>query len=260
MDVTSEAPGQVERRLRAVLRGATLEVLEGPFHYQEFGTDRFAERARGDALALVRGVDGWSQLVPVRADDKPGAPLRVWTFHFPPGVPNSGFVGWLASTIQRRCGAGVVVVCGYDSERGGVFDHWGCPAGAAEEVLAVVRELRAPPRRDALCLEGCLMNATVTAERGVIDAQTIFRFQQTGEQVQAEYSGGKLAAGYLVGTLRGDALEFRYCQQQLDGKLDGGVSSCTVERLRDGRLQIREEFEWASRPGTGVNLITELPA
>ena len=77
--------------------------------------------------------------------------------------------------------------------------------------------------------------------------------------VRSDFTPGELASGFLVGTLRGSELTFRFCQQELSGKLDGGASNCTLERLGDGPMQIREEFVWESQTGTGVNLITELP-
>ena len=201
---------------------ASHEVVPGTWHYHEFPADHFPQEARADALALVRGEAGWSQLVPVTDGERPAEPLRLWTFSFAPDTPNSGFVGWLASTIKQRTGAGVIVVCGYSAKHGGVFDHWGCPAEVGDEVLALVDELSAPLRRDALSLDRCLMNATSTAENGVINTETIFHFRQQGEQVWAEYHGGKLASGFLVGTLRGSEFTFRFCQQEVSGKLDGG--------------------------------------
>jgi hypothetical protein len=195
--------------------------------------------------------------------------MVLWSFHFPTDAPNSGFVGWLASLIKERTGSGVFVVCGYDAERGGVYDHWGCPVAAAAEVLKLLDELRQTPARDtglssdgrplALNLDRRFMNAVVTAEAGVINADTWFHFRQDGPRVWARYAGGRVADATLLGTLDGEKLHFRYVQRQTDGVVDGGQSNCVVERLADGRLQIRERFEWASRDGSGENIICELP-
>ncbi|MCB9896694.1 MAG: hypothetical protein H6825_01695 [Planctomycetes bacterium] len=252
----------MERRLLAVLRASAFVVRQGRWHYEQFSLAEFPRRARADALALVQNGHGWSQLVPLPDDTQAREPLVIWSFQFAPDAPNSGFVGWLASTIKEVTGSGVIVVCGYDTERGGVYDHWGCPAGVADQVFALLDELRAPPRSTAVTsgcsLHGAFMNATVTAEAGVIDADTVFHFRQDGDRVSARYAGGRLEDAHLMGTLQGDTLRFRYVQRQTDGTVDGGESTCTVERLTDGRLQIRERFEWASRAGSGENLITEL--
>ncbi|MBL4770464.1 MAG: hypothetical protein JKY61_04860 [Planctomycetes bacterium] len=210
MDETQETPGETERRLRGVLRAAKRKDFAGTWHYQEFTAAQFSGAVRADALALVGGGAGWLQLVPVAEGETTEEPMRLWTFSFDPRVPNSGSVGGLASTIKQRTGAGVIVVCGDSAELGGDFDHWGCPAAVGDEVLAVLEELSTPSQSGALSLDGCLMNATLTAANGVIDSDTIFNFRQQGEQVWADYSGGKLAAGFLVGTLRGSEFAFRF--------------------------------------------------
>lgn len=107
-------------------------------------------------------------------------------------------------------------------------------------------------------LDGVNMTVVKTAENGVVNRETIFSFQQSGDLVSAHYAGGGVASGYLVGRIDGDRLEFRYCQADLSGGLDGGRSDCTLERLEDGRLRLIERFEWASRPGGGENIFEQV--
>ena len=65
----------------------------------------------------------------------------MFSFHFPDGLDNSGFVGWLAGALKDRLGTGVFVVCGSDAARGGVYDYWGCPVALLQDAVAVVRSL-----------------------------------------------------------------------------------------------------------------------
>jgi len=104
------------------------------------------------------------------------------------------------------------------------------------------------------------MNAVRTAENGVVNADTVFTFRQVEHQVFAEYSGGGVIRGHLVGLLEGARLSFRYAQLERGDILNGGHSLCEVERTTDGRLRLVEHFEWESRPGGGTNVIEELPA
>lgn len=111
---------------------------------------------------------------------------------------------------------------------------------------------------NAIDLNGLRMNAVQTASGGVVNADTVFEFAQSGERVWATYAGGLVERGYLVGILRDERLEFRYCQVQRDGTLDGGHSRCELRRSADGRAEIVEHFEWGSRPGGGTNVIREM--
>ncbi len=106
-------------------------------------------------------------------------------------------------------------------------------------------------------LDGLLMNAVETDPNGVIGVDTIFRFRQSEAFVHAEYSGGKIHQGYLVGIISGSKFQFRYCQLELDGTLNGGESNCELERV-DDLIRIVEHFEWESRPGGGRNVIQQL--
>ena len=110
-----------------------------------------------------------------------------------------------------------------------------------------------------ISLEGRTMHASKTAPGGVVNADTIFRFQQTGDMVTAEYAGGGIRRGSLVGLLSNGELHFRYAQLQDDGRLDGGESHCEVEIDESGRVSIVEHYEWGSRSGAGTNVISELP-
>jgi len=112
---------------------------------------------------------------------------------------------------------------------------------------------------EGLSLEGRSMHASKTAPGGVVNADTIFRFQQTDNLVTAEYAGGGIRRGSLVGLLSNGTLHFRYAQLQDDGRLDGGESHCEVKMDASGRVSIIEHYAWASRPGAGTNVISELP-
>lgn len=54
---------------------------------------------------------------------------------------NSGFVGWLASHLKQKLGTGVFVTCGQNSNRGGIFDYWGCPAELGPSAIEEVKKL-----------------------------------------------------------------------------------------------------------------------
>ena len=141
MHVSHETPAQTERRLLQVIAWAEIKVYEQAYRFEEFADGDFPARAEREALALVRDEGVWSQLV--RAGDSGGELFRVFSFHFPEGLDNSGFVGWLASHLKRRVGTGVFVVCGRNGARGGIFDYWGCPLEVADPVLKEIHSLRA---------------------------------------------------------------------------------------------------------------------
>jgi hypothetical protein len=108
-------------------------------------------------------------------------------------------------------------------------------------------------------LDKLKMTVVKTAANGVVNHLTVFTFSQTGNMVSAEYSGGKIAKGYLVGAITDNKLSFCYCQLQTDGKMDNGRSDCEIARSEKGKLQLVEHFQWGSRNDeTGTNVFEEL--
>jgi hypothetical protein len=109
-----------------------------------------------------------------------------------------------------------------------------------------------------ISLNNIKMNVIKTSENGVVNNETIFNFQQHGTLVHANYSGGQIEKGYLVGKMSYKQLKFTYCQVQIDGTLDTGKSTVEIE-IFNKKIRLIEHFEWASRPGVyGINIFQEL--
>lgn len=100
------------------------------------------------------------------------------------------------------------------------------------------------------------MNAVKTAPNGVVNEETIFHFKESDGAITAEYAGGKVKHGYLVGKVIEGKLAFQYSQLHEDGQLDSGHSVCDITMLPDGRVQLTEHFVWSE--GVGTNIIEEL--
>src|SRR5579872_3746210 len=195
VSISKETALQAELRLREVIRGATLHIYEGAYAFDEFKLALFGANADSSALALVRDDQVWSQLRPAGLRDRER--FAVWRFIFPPGVDNSGFVGWLASSLKAKFGTGVFVTCGSNSSEGGIFDYWGVPLELAGPVIQEIRDLiHAPGPVDGTetDLSGVMMRVIETSDSSVIGPETIFRFSQIGQTVRAEYEGGRIIA------------------------------------------------------------------
>ena len=140
MHVSRESSEETSSRLMRVLGAADFRLYDGYYGYHDYPANEFPAMEIPHALALVRDEQIWSVLRPF----KPGASerSRVFVFHFPPGLDNSGFVGWLASHLKTTFGTGVCVVCGHNDARGGIFDYWCVPASIADAAIAEVQRLR----------------------------------------------------------------------------------------------------------------------
>ena len=97
-----------------------------------------------------------------------------------------------------------------------------------------------------------------TACSGVVSSETRLALEQRGIKILGRYSGGSILRGYLVGTLIGTVLQFRFTQREVAGEIHGGRSVCEFERLADGRLRMHEHFTWTTRVGAGTNTFDQV--
>jgi hypothetical protein len=140
MYVSCETPEQTTSRLQRVLARAELRVFEAAYAFSEYPVSELPASAAVSALALVRDEQVWSALVPAELSHQER--FSIFSFHFPEGVDNSGFVGWLATELKQRLGTGVFVVCGQNTGRGGIFDYWGVPLAVGEQAFSEIRRMR----------------------------------------------------------------------------------------------------------------------
>ena len=125
------------------LAASKWQIHAGSYVFLEFPLgSTIPEATQQSSLAMVRDDEVWSVLTQA-TEHAPDAELfALCSFHFPADLDNSGFVGWLASSIKQQTGAGVFVVCGQNSQQGGIFDYWGMPIGMQTEVIAAIKQLR----------------------------------------------------------------------------------------------------------------------
>ncbi|WP_243704707.1 hypothetical protein [Micromonospora sp. KC723] len=94
---------------------------------------------------------------------------------------------------------------------------------------------------------------------GEVGTETVFTYHEHDGVVWADYTGGSIRRGHLVGTRDGDRLDFRYVQLNNDGRTSSGHCVSEISVLPDGRLRLHETWSWESRPGSGVSVVEELP-
>jgi Family of unknown function (DUF6196) len=147
MDVTPETPVQTSARLLRVMAHARMDVLTQTYTFEEHPVAQFPAHLATSALAFVRDHAVWSALVPAQPFTQSSDSYTIVAFHFAPDIPNSGFVGWLASEFKRQLGTGVFVVCGQNSADGGVFDYWGIPMSVSTQALRLISTMQEQGRK-----------------------------------------------------------------------------------------------------------------
>lgn len=84
-------------------------------------------------------------------------------------------------------------------------------------------------------------------ENGETSNETIFRYKQTGNILTAEYEGGKIISGHLIGLVDHNGnIEIRYHQVNKQGELVTGICSSKPSLLANGKIRLHETWQWKS--------------
>ena len=96
-------------------------------------------------------------------------------------------------------------------------------------------------------LDGKVFRSLHNTANGEVDAETRFHYRQQGDVISAEYAGGQILRGQLLGRMLADGrLEFAYHHLNHKGELMIGRCVTELQLLADGRLLGRESWTWLS--------------
>ena len=77
--------------------------------------------------------------------------------------------------------------------------------------------------------------------------ETLFHYKQVGTILTAEYSGGKIKQGHLIGLVEPTGIiEMRYHQINENDELMTGICISKPEILENGKIRLHENWEWTS--------------
>lgn len=107
-------------------------------------------------------------------------------------------------------------------------------------------------------LDGLVFAPVADQAPDQVGTRTRFTYHEADGRIWAEYAGGGIVHGRLVGTRDGDRLDFRYVQLGLDGGTSSGHCVSTVVELPDGRVRLEESWRWESREGSGTSVVEQL--
>lgn len=97
-------------------------------------------------------------------------------------------------------------------------------------------------------------------ENGETSTETLFHYKQTGNIISAQYSGGKIISGHLIGLVdEKGIIEMCYHQINKNFELMTGVCTSTPVLLPNGKIRLFEKWQWTSGDcSKGVSVVEEI--
>ncbi len=84
------------------------------------------------------------------------------------------------------------------------------------------------------------------SENGQVSDATVFHYRQEGAIIWAQYAGGAILKGFLLGTKINNDLHFNY--QHLNDKMVLMTGKCDtkIEKNETGKILLQETWVWTS--------------
>jgi putative NADPH-quinone reductase len=100
--------------------------------------------------------------------------------------------------------------------------------------------------------------AVENSASGEVSESTVFCYHQQDNTIWAEYSGGKIRKGFLVGTIdQNHGLHFTYQHINTDDELKSGQCDSQLQVLPNGKLRYNESWQWLNGE-SGTSVIEEI--
>lgn len=109
-----------------------------------------------------------------------------------------------------------------------------------------------------LCLEDRFFTTLENSESGEVSGETVFCYHQKDNAIWAEYSGGKIVKGFLVGTMDDkNNLHFSYQHLNTENELKTGSCDSVPEILENGKISFHETWKWTNGM-SGTSIVQEI--
>lgn len=96
-------------------------------------------------------------------------------------------------------------------------------------------------------LDNKVFKLVSNSDNGDVSHDTLFYYHQEGKVIWAEYSGGHVNKGTLLGrVVSGDKIVFSYVHISNSGELRKGDCTTIISRDLDGKLFLNESWQWTS--------------
>lgn len=97
-------------------------------------------------------------------------------------------------------------------------------------------------------------------ENGEVDGNTQFLYHQDDNILWADYSGGEIVRGHLVGTVAENGeLDFYYQHINVQNQIRVGVCHSVPEVLENGKIKLSEKWQWLNGDKSeGSSLLIEV--
>lgn len=112
---------------------------------------------------------------------------------------------------------------------------------------------------EELNLNGKKFGLESTSINGEVSMQTVFYYGQKNKTIWADYSGGEVVKGTLIGKIIDNHLEFVYQHINTKSELMTGTCKSYPEYTKEGKIRLKEIWQWTCKDNSrGQSALIEI--
>jgi len=101
--------------------------------------------------------------------------------------------------------------------------------------------------------------ALENSENGEISNDTVFHYFQEKDVIWANYAGGNIIKGFLIGKIVGESLEFNYQHINESMELLTGKCKSQLQINNEGKMKLLEQWQWTCKDfSKGSSVLIEI--
>ncbi len=112
----------------------------------------------------------------------------------------------------------------------------------------------------AFSLNNRKFRSVENTDNGEVTGDTVFNYYQDGKMIWADYSGGSVVKGHLIGLIdKNNNLDFRYHHINTSNEIMTGKCKSKPEILENGKIRFHEKWQWTCRDrSSGTSVVEEI--
>ncbi len=108
---------------------------------------------------------------------------------------------------------------------------------------------KAAKQTQSFNLNGRSFELKANSANGLVDSKTVFEFEQQKDLVTADYHGGSIVYGKIIGKLEGEKLQLVYQCLTADKELKSGQGVGQLTMTEEGKIRLLLNWEWLGKTG-----------
>lgn len=91
-------------------------------------------------------------------------------------------------------------------------------------------------------------------ENGKVNSETLFDYKQEGDLVTADYSGGNIIYGKIIGHLKDNSINMLYQCLTATNELKAGKAIAKISLTENKKIKLKLNWQWLDGPNeTGTS-------